>query len=510
MNVKEGKKSGLLLFLMLLMLVLSGCGKSSSDSAVRIDSLDDIHNVRFGLVTGALDEVIYAEKFSDCTPFYFNGFNDEVAALKENKIDCMFYESSGISALMSETDGITYIEESVYEEQFSMPFAKDTPRGQKLCAEFDEFIGKLEESGELKELEQDWTDNFETKVIDYSGITGENGKVIYASPFDAPPFNFVKNGEPSGFEVDLFVRYCTEYGYEPEIQSMDFGALIPAITSGKIDLGSDYICVTEERKQSVAFPRAYATGDVYVVVRAEAEKVSFLDSIANGFRKTFIEEQRWKMILSGICTTLLISIASIIIGSVLGFLIYLLCRKGPNWITSFFDGLSWVVSSLPTVVLLMLMFYVVFGKSQIAGFWVSIITFSIFMAMGVYSALSTAVKSIDSGQLEGAYSLGFSDTRTFMMIILPQAMEQFIPNYKGLVVSLVQGTSIVGYIAVEDLTRISDIIRGRTYEAFFPLVSTAIIYLILCWLLTLLISRINLHITPASRSKEEIMRRFEK
>jgi polar amino acid transport system substrate-binding protein len=48
-------------------------------------------------------------------------------------------------------------------------------------------------------------------------------------------------------------------------------------------------------------------------------------------------------------------------------------------------------------------------------------------------------------------------------------------------------TSIVGYIAVQDLTKASDIIRSRTFDAFFPLIMVAVLYFLISWLLMMLL-----------------------
>ena len=96
--------------------------------------------------------------------------------------------------------------------------------------------------------------------------------------------------------------------------------------------------------------------------------------------------------------------------------------------------------------------------------------------------------------------------RTFIKIVLPQAMKQFMPYYQAEVVSLVKATAVVGYIAVQDLTKMSDIIRSSTYEAFFPLISTAVIYFALTWLISTLIGMVKLKFEPKRRKKSTILK----
>ena len=80
-------------------------------------------------------------------------------------------------------------------------------------------------------------------------------------------------------------------------------------------------------------------------------------------------------------------------------------------------------------------------------------------------------------------ALGFRRPGAFHYIIFPQAASVFMPQLAGQFVGMVKETAIVGYIAVLDLTRASDLIRSRTMDAFFPLLATALIYFVFCRLL---------------------------
>jgi polar amino acid transport system substrate-binding protein len=85
-------------------------------------------------------------------------------------------------------------------------------------------------------------------------------------------------------------------------------------------------------------------------------------------------------------------------------------------------------------------------------------------------------------------------------------MTIFMPSYCGQAVELIKATAVVGYIAVNDLTKMGDIIRSNTYEAFFPLIATAVIYFILTWIAALLLNRVKQKFEPKRRSAEEILK----
>ena len=141
-----------------------------------------------------------------------------------------------------------------------------------------------------------------------------------------------------------------------------------------------------------------------------------------------------------------------------------------------------VMRGMPVLVLLMIMFYVVFAGTSISPITVAVITFGMNFAAYVSEMFRSAIESVDKGQTEAGVALGFTPFKTFIYIILPQAVKQVLPVFKGEAISLVKTTSIVGFIAVQDLTKIGDIIRSRTFDAFFPLIMVAVLYFIISWL----------------------------
>ena len=79
-----------------------------------------------------------------------------------------------------------------------------------------------------------------------------------------------------------------------------------------------------------------------------------------------------------------------------------------------------------------------------------------------------------------------------------------MPVYRGQVVILLKNTSIVGYIAIGDLTKASDLVRSRTYESFFPIFTTAFIYFVASWLLAFALERVGRRLDPTSGRKTKV------
>ena len=154
----------------------------------------------------------------------------------------------------------------------------------------------------------------------------------------------------------------------------------------------------------------------------------------------------------------------------------------------------------------MLLFYVVFTSPDMSGIIVAIVGFILTFGSFVYDNLDLTVSGVDNGQREAAYALGYSRNGTFFRIILPQAMKMFVPSYSGEIVNLIKATSVVGYIAVNDLTKMGDIIRGNTYEAFFPLIAIAAIYFALTWIIAGLLGILKKKTEPKRRKNKNILK----
>ena len=471
-------------------------------------SLAELAGKRIGVQQGTYFDVLAAEAIPDIEVQYYMSLADEWTALKSDKIDAFVGEVPSLLVMKRQEDAMTWIEDALEECEYGYVFPK-TEEGEKLNQQFSEYIRKIKQDGTMEELEDIWFGEDESRQVieDVSALPATNGTLRFATEGQFAPFNYIKDGQITGFEVDIAARFCKEYGYGLDLEMMDFDGILPAVQSGKSDFAGAAITITEERKESVLFSEPYYTSrSVLVVLKESGGAHSFLDSIQDSFEKTFLREGRYKLFLSGILTTLLITVLAILFGTALGFVAYMACRNGSRIANGIARFLVWLVQGMPVVVLLMILYYILFGKSDISGTAVSVIAFTLVFGSAVFGMLKSGVGAVDAGQTEAAYALGYGNLRTFFRVILPQAIPHFLPAYQGEVVSLIKATAVVGYIAVQDLTKMGDIVRGRTYEAFFPLIAVAVIYFILGGLLTFLVGRVKLQVDPKRRKREDILK----
>ena len=479
------------------------------DGKGAITSLDDLKNGNIAVMTGTNFPDHVLKCLPDATLMYFNTSADCVNAVKNGKADAAAYDEPSARYLMTEDSAVTFLPEFLEKVDYGYIFQK-SEKGEALRDKLDEYIIKLKSDGTLQSLQDKWFDCEDLSAItlpDYRELPETNGKVT-AATIEGPPFSFMSDGLMGGYEVEILYMFCRDNGYALEITEVNMDAIISAVQSGKFDTAFCGISITEERKESMLFSEPdYSGGTVLVVNKAgDAQSVNFFESIGESFVKTFVRENRWKMFLQGIGTTVLITVVSVILGTLIGFFVYMRCRKGNRAANAITRFCIWLIHGMPVVVLLMILYYIVFGKVEISGTIVSIIGFTLIFASSVFNMLKSGVGAVDRGQTEAAYALGFTDRRSFYRVVLPQALPHFMPSYKGEITSLIKATAVVGYVTVQDLTKMGDIVRSRTYDAFFPLIAVAIIYFVLAAILTFIVNKIEIGVNPRRRSREAILK----
>lgn len=220
---------------------------------------------------------------------------------------------------------------------------------------------------------------------------------------------------------------------------------------------------------------------VFFGIDMNSSENNFINSFTESFFNNIIAANRYLIILDGLKTTVIISIASVLLGTILGSLICWMNMSKLKVLQKLAQTYISILRGTPLLVLLMIIFYIVFASVNIDPVLVAIIAFALNFAAYSSEIFRTGINSINKGQTEAGIALGFSKTETFKNIVLPQAVRRIIPVYKNEMVTLIKMTSIVGYIAVQDLTKAGDLIRSRTFDAFFPLIMIAILYFSISW-----------------------------
>ena len=211
----------------------------------------------------------------------------------------------------------------------------------------------------------------------------------------------------------------------------------------------------------------------------------------------------WKWLVEGLGNTLLITFFALLMGVVLGVVVaavrssydknretMALHKSFGYYVFSFFNAVCklylTVIRGTPVMVQLLIMYFIIFASSR-NDILIATIAFGINSGAYVAEILRGGIMSIDNGQFEAGRSLGFNYVQTMIHIIIPQVFKSVLPTLCNEFIVLLKETSVAGYVGVMDLTKAGDLIRGRTFSAFMPLIAVALIYLVLVVVLTALV-----------------------
>jgi len=213
-----------------------------------------------------------------------------------------------------------------------------------------------------------------------------------------------------------------------------------------------------------------------------------MDSWIRKLQETFIETGYYKLMLSGLRNTIVITLGALVIGVVVGILIAVIryiagYSRAAKPLMFLCDLYVTVIRGIPVCVLLLLFYYIILKHSD-NGVMVAIITFGINSGAYMAELIRSGINAVDRGQDEAGRSLGLSPIQTMRYIIMPQAVRYILPAIGNEFIALLKETSVAGYVAVVDLTRAGNLVRNNTFDAVNSLLIVALTYLVMVILLT--------------------------
>ena len=246
-----------------LLFLFSGCQKAaqntqqpvklSGDNSKLIHSIDDIQDKRIGVLLGSIHDTYATKNYPHATVMQYKSVPDIILAIKAGKIDCAFITRETFLEVMRQDDELGFITESLY----SIPIGKGFSKGSPLAGEFNAFLAELKANGIFDDMVKRWITN---SITDMPAIDNpkNNGQLKVGLVSDKGlPFTVIQNNELIGFDVELSRRFAAYLGKEYVPVDMEFGSLISAVASGKVDMLSSTLVITEERKKQIDFSDPY-------------------------------------------------------------------------------------------------------------------------------------------------------------------------------------------------------------------------------------------------------------
>ena len=506
--------SGVLVYGLKANIASAAQSASGAQGRALLSSVDDLKDKRIGVQLGTVYDLYATQTFPKATVLQYPTFQEVTLSVSTGKADAGLSDIDVLNEVMRANPDLVTLGKPIFKSPVAAGFRKTD--ADKRTA-FNAFLKEIRQNGVWADMVDRWMTKHDQKMPALPAAA-TRGTVVVGTSSGGFPFAAVQNNELAGFDIELAKRYGAYIGAEIRFVDQDFAAHIAALVSGKIDVILASMFDTEERRKRIDFSEAYFEQDSYaftvktntvaagVTAAAAPARVSFVDGVVSSFQSNIIHEQRYLLIWDGLKTTALISVLATLFGTALGALVCYM-RMSPLAILRVPARMYIsVLRGIPVLVLLMLTFYVVFASVNISPVLVAVLAFGMNFAAYVSEMFRSGIEGVDRGQSEAGTAMGFTRTQTFVFIVLPQMIQRILPVYKGEFISLVKMTSIVGYIAVQDLTKASDIIRSRTFDAFFPLIMVAVLYFLIAWVLMQALDHLERITDPKHRRRQAVAR----
>lgn len=481
-------KKHILLGLFVMCFLLAGCGKKAEPSDVH--SIKDLEGKKIGVQIGTTGDIYVSDYEGDdagtVVERYEKG-NDAVLALKNGDIDCVVIDGEPAKAFVKKNDDLSILEEEFTLEEYAICVSKEN---SELKDKINQALTALKEDGTLQKIIDGYINEEEGDTYRYQkqeDLTYANGTLIMATNAAFPPYEYFEDNKIVGIDADMAAAVADRLNMKLKIENMEFDSIITSVQTGKADIGVAGMTVTEDRLKNIDFTDTYTTAKQVIIVRNGGK--SGLTSLKDSFYQSFIEDNRYEYFITGLRNTLIITLLAVILGVIIGFIIALIrtthdmtgSLKILNAIAKVYLT---IIRGTPTMVQLMIIYFVIFASMHVSKILVASLAFGINSGAYVAEILRGGIMSLDIGQFEGARSLGLTYGQTMRHIILPQVIKNTLPSLGNEFIVMVKETAISPYIGLQDLMMSGIIIRSNTYQAFFPLLAVACIYLVVVMILT--------------------------
>ena len=381
-------------------------GEAADGRTPEYASFEELNGKTISMLTGAPFESLISSKISDVKEYaYYSSPSELLMALRTGKTDAFLNNTAIADLYVNQYDDVAHFPEPLKEAVFGLGFSKK----YKNIAAWETALTEIPAEN-IGAVWNKWTSADESKkIMPKQTWKGKAGTIRIAMGDSMQPAAYINAaGDVLGFEPEIILMMAEKLDYKVEFVPMEFAALIASVESGKADACAGSLVITEERQKVLHFLPYHETAFVLIVraKNASGEGYSLFGGFTDKLRDTLITDGRYKLILSGMGTTVLISLLSGVLGLLAAFGMVSLKRMKRRWVSRLIAVYCRVIAGLPVVVILMLLYYVVFGSSAVSSTLVAVIGFTVIFAPKAYALIANAVDAIDRGQMEGALALG--------------------------------------------------------------------------------------------------------
>ena len=481
--------------------LLSGCGVNR----VEYNSFEDLQNagnritIGFDESLGVIDRV--HNMFPEAGVAYYslmNGFR----AVQSGKIDAYIADSLTMqTAIGNGMSGIKALDEAfmtndvvcALSDQCEIPDFKNR---------VNSFIAKVRADGTVDDIYQRWVYDRNYEMPEIPEAEDPEYTLTVTTMGSAKPFSFYQDGELVGSEIEFAYLLAKELNAKVVFEVASWSGMLTGVSLGKYDICIANLYYSEEKAKLVTLTEPYYQSDLKLVVQDFQEETgSAGNRLIKGFENTLIVGNRWKMMLRGLGVTMVITLGGFALANVLGAGLCAMALSRRKALRALENIYSKIMQGMPHVVALMILYYILFSDIKVSGILIAVIAFGLTGAAHMSQLFAMGLRCVSAGQREAALAMGAGKGKVFREIVFPQAAVNALPGYFSQIISMMKGTAVVGYIAVVDLTKASDVIRGATFDAITPLLTTALVYILMSALLISVMNGILKKISPKLRKR---------
>ena len=427
---------------------LVGSGAYERPAGVARPADLDRSDCRVGVLAGYESEDVSRKVFPHAQIVGFREFEDAFMALLAGRIEGFVYNEHVLNVgLRAYPHRFKILDEPLSRTPSVVLVSRKKPG---LVANLNRFIANYRKLGVYADMFVRWcqSDAF-VPMPKIPEAPESNGVLkIGTSGTEEPSSFWSDDGELVGFDIEFARRFAQFMHLKPQIVCLPDDKILGALAAGELDLVIDNYS-QNEAKPGMLVSNGYFDSDVKVLVKAGDDSGLMLGSTRLGYTRRLIKDPRVALFVSGFFTTLSLTLLAALFGFGFAVLAAFVLRRSPALFRDVVNGLLEVVRLLPPPVVILL-----FGCA----------------VMTSASAWAVAVS---------AFAFWFA---SFVTPVVGDTPRAAIPVVKTKLIELMQWTSVVGSISVCDLTMAADLVCGKSFAAFAPLVSVAAAYCLMNWI----------------------------
>lgn len=242
-------------------LTLSGCSKRE-----KISSIAGLEGKEFAVPTGTVADKLVLSKLPHAKFKYFNSVLDAALAVQAGKADAAAYDEPILKNIAAKNKGLTVLTEMITRDNYGFAVQPDR---QELKKTIDLVLSELKKNGVYDAMLQRWLPKSgNPAAMPDISADGSKGVLKFGTAAVTEPFSFIDGSQRVvGLDIEIASYVARQLGMKLEVVNMDFGGMIPALLSGKVDMIGACITITDERAKKVLFSEPYYTGGIAALVK---------------------------------------------------------------------------------------------------------------------------------------------------------------------------------------------------------------------------------------------------